>query len=149
MKSTFADRLKQTLYHAGVNQKTLSEKTGFSKAAISQYLSGKNTPPPERIKTIAKALGITVDSLIRVNGDPVKETAVTVPMNLKITVKLAARCLGKSDQFVTSGLQAGVLPFGVAVHGTGGKWNYFIQPEKFREFVGESRFNEFFGGLVW
>ena len=41
---TFAERLKYAMGEAGLNQSTLSERTGASKAAISQYLSGKNTP---------------------------------------------------------------------------------------------------------
>ena len=40
---TFSDRLKFAMAEAGLNQSALSEKTGASKAAISQYLSGKNT----------------------------------------------------------------------------------------------------------
>ena len=58
--------------------------------------------------------------------------------------KDAARCLGKSDQFVRIGLQRGLLPFGTAVPGTGSKWNYYIDPAKFRAYVGAERFNEFF-----
>lgn len=44
----------------------------------------------------------------------------------KISVKEAARCMGKSDQFVRIGLQRGLLPFGNAVPGTGNNWNYYI-----------------------
>lgn len=52
---------------------------------------------------------------------------------------------GKSDQFVRIGLQRGLLPFGNAVPGTGACWNYYINPTKFRDYVGADQFNSFFG----
>lgn len=72
---------------------------------------------------------------------PVKEPA---PSITRIGTRQAARCLGKSEQFVRIGLQRGLLPFGNAVPGTGNNWNYYINPVKFREYVGAERFNEFF-----
>ena len=55
------------------------------------------------------------------------------------------RCMGKSDQFVRIGLQRGLLPFRNAVPGTGACWNYYINPTKFRDYVGADQFNSFFG----
>lgn len=46
MNATFAERLKYAMEQANMSQSALSEKAGASKAAISQYLSGKNTPGP-------------------------------------------------------------------------------------------------------
>ena len=45
MNATFAERLKYAMEQANMSQSALSEKAGASKAAISQYLSGKNTRP--------------------------------------------------------------------------------------------------------
>ena len=42
--TTFAERLKYAMEQADLKQSALSEQAGISKAAISQYLSGKNTP---------------------------------------------------------------------------------------------------------
>ena len=42
--TTFAERLKNAMEQANMSQSALSEQAGASKAAISQYLSGKNTP---------------------------------------------------------------------------------------------------------
>lgn len=139
---TFAERLKFAMAEANLNQSTLSEKSGASKAAISQYLSGKNTPGPDRIKVLADITGTTFDFLMGYTEAPVKD--IPVP-NKRITVKDAARCLGKSDQFVRIGLQRGLLPFGNAVPGTGENWNYYINPSKFRDYVGAEAFNSFFG----
>ena len=41
--TTFAERLKNAMEQANMSQSALSEQAGASKAAISQYLSGKNT----------------------------------------------------------------------------------------------------------
>lgn len=142
MNATFVERLKYAMEQADLKQSALSELTGISKAAISQYLSGKNTPSLERIKVLADATGVTFDFLMGHGAAPLKEVPPSVK---KISVKEAARCMGKSDQFVRIGLQRGLLPFGNAVPGTGSKWIYYINPAKFREYVGAEAFNTFFG----
>ena len=80
------------------------------------------------------------DYLMGYGAAPVAEPPIK-----KISVKEAARCMGKSDQFVRIGLQRGLLPFGNAVPGTGACWNYYINPTKFRDYVGADQFNSFFG----
>lgn len=140
--NTFAERLKYAMEQADMSQSALSEKAGASKAAISQYLSGKNTPSVNKIKALADATGVTFDFLMGHGAAPLKEVPPSVK---KISVKEAARCMGKSDQFVRIGLQRGLLPFGNAVPGTGSKWIYYINPTKFREYVGAEAFNSFFG----
>lgn len=64
MTTTFAERLKNAMEQANVSQSDLSRRTGASKAAISQYLSGKNTPNMDRIAALANATGVTLDYLI-------------------------------------------------------------------------------------
>ena len=121
--NTFAERLKYAMEQADLKQSALSEQAGISKAAISQYLSGKNTPNQERIKALADVTGVTFDFLMGYGAAPVTDAPPPVK---KISVKEAARCMGKSDQFVRIGLQRGLLPFGNAVPGTGNNWNYYI-----------------------
>ena len=140
--TTFAERLKNAMEQANMSQSALSEQAGASKAAISQYLSGKNTPGPARIKALADATGVSFDYLMGYGAAPAKEQKVSVK---KITTADAARCLGKSKQFVRIGLQRGLLPFGNAVPGVGGSYNYYINPAKFREYVGAEQFDAFFG----
>ena len=53
-----------------------------------------------------------------------------------MTVKEAARLLGKSEQFVCIGLQKGILPFGYAVK-MSSKWTYHISDYKIYEYVGK------------
>lgn len=66
MNTTFAERLKNAMEQADMSQAELSLQSGASKAAISQYLSGKNTPGPERVKALADATGTTFDFLMGV-----------------------------------------------------------------------------------
>ena len=53
----------------------------------------------------------------------------------KITVQKAAAVMQKSQQFVRIGLQHGNLPFGTAVKANK-RWNYYISPKLFYEYVG-------------
>lgn len=52
-----------------------------------------------------------------------------------MTIKEAAKRMGKSQPFVRAGLRLGCFPFGTAIK-TSTKWNYYISPEKFNEYVG-------------
>ncbi|MDD3020914.1 MAG: helix-turn-helix transcriptional regulator [Alphaproteobacteria bacterium] len=143
MQPTFAERLKTAMEQAHINQSDLSARTGFSKAAISQYLSGKNTPASSRITAMADVLNVSPDYLKGYDVPAPNPNAVTMG-NIKITMKQTARCLRKSEAFVKDGLARGILPFGNAVQGTGNRLNYFINPVKLREYVGADRFDAFF-----
>lgn len=138
-ETIFAARLRAAMERAGLKQTELAQQVGASKAAVSQYLSGKNIPGIERMQAIADATGVSFEYLV-VPHAPAAESPLK-----KITVRAAAQCLGKSDQFVRVGLQRGLLPFGNAVPGSGRSWNYYINPAKFREFVGPEQFEAFFG----
>lgn len=52
-----------------------------------------------------------------------------------ITVKTAAAIMGKSQQFIRSGLQANILPIGMAVK-MSSQWTYFINPKQFYDYLG-------------
>lgn len=52
-----------------------------------------------------------------------------------LTVKQAAKILGKSEQFIRVGLQLGIFPFGSAVK-LSTKWTYYISPTKLYEYAG-------------
>ena len=139
---TFAKRLKYAMDQAGLKQAGLAEKSGAPRSAISQYLSGRNIPGPERMRALAEATSVSLGFLI---GEEKPPTGTEPPPVKKISTAAAARCLGKSNSFVRIGLQRGSLPFGSAVPGTGDKFNYYISPIRFRDYVGAERFDEFFG----
>ena len=56
---TFASRLQQALRLRRMKQVELCEAAGVPKSAMSQYLSGGFEPKPERLASMAKALGIS------------------------------------------------------------------------------------------
>ena len=55
--------LKRLMKERKITVTVLADKTGCSKAAISQYANGINTPSYERLKAIAEALNVTVEEL--------------------------------------------------------------------------------------
>lgn len=59
----------------------------------------------------------------------------------QISIKQAAEIMGKCQQFVRVGLQRGLLPFGTAVM-VATRWNYYISPKLFYEYVGEPKEKE-------
>lgn len=66
---TTAARLKKALEMRNMRQIDLSEKTGISKASISQYLSGDVTPKQDKIHLMAKALAVPEIWLAGWDGD--------------------------------------------------------------------------------
>ena len=54
-----AERLREAMATAGVNQTDLAESTGLSNSSISRYLSGQMEPKPKAIALLARALNVT------------------------------------------------------------------------------------------
>lgn len=139
---TFAERLRFAMAEADMKQIELSQKSSAPRSAISQYLSGKMIPSEDRIHILADVTGVSFDFLCG-REDPPREVR-PIPTK-KISVKDAARCMGKSSQFIRIGLQRGKLPFGSAVPTTDTRWDYYINPFRFREYVGADQFDAYFG----
>nr|WP_303244022.1 hypothetical protein [uncultured Cellulosilyticum sp.] len=61
----------------------------------------------------------------------------------QITVNDAARIMGKAPHFIRLCLRDGTLPFGIARKAEdSSRWNYYISPKLFFEYVGECEVNE-------
>lgn len=58
------DRIRECRESKGLSKTDLSEKTGLTIAAISQFESGERAPSMESLKKLADALEISVDYLI-------------------------------------------------------------------------------------
>lgn len=138
--TTFAERLKNAMDQANQSQSALSEQPGLPRPLSANTFPGRTPPALTVSRPLPDATGVSFDYLMGYGAAPVAEPPIK-----KISVKEAARCMGKSDQFVRIGLQRGLLPFGNAVPGTGACWNYYINPTKFRDYVGADQFNSFFG----
>lgn len=130
--SSFADRLQNAMFEKRMSQTELSELTGFSKASISQYLSGKNEPKFEKIQIIAEVVGVDANWLNSGSGSMTETSQIPE----KITIDQAAKLMGKSRDFVRVGLQLGILPFGSAVK-LSSRWTYYINPKRFYQYIGE------------
>lgn len=141
--TAFARRLREAMDQAMVTQAELAAKTGVSRPAISQYLAGKNTPQPARVKVLAEALGVDEDFFAAPAAQEPPEWRPD-----RISTRAAAQCMGKAENFIRIGLQRGLLPFGSAVPTSSvGKprYSYYISPDRFRDYVGPSQFDQFFG----
>ena len=57
--------LKKTMASKGIEVEELAEKTGLSKAMLWNYGSGRRNPTPETLCSIADALDVSLDMLIR------------------------------------------------------------------------------------
>lgn len=126
----FAELLRKAMFELHLNQVKVSELTGTSRAAISQYLSGKNEPSKQKKMEMAVALGLPEDYFFQL--DPKPEIAADGVFN--VPVKLVAKLMKKSDEWVRQGLRDGVFPWGYAVKLS--KWSYFINSKKFTEYTG-------------
>ncbi len=74
----FRERLMEAMARAGLRATDLSQKTGLSKARISQYVNGKYIPKSDAILALAAALG--VDPLWLMGDAPASgQVAETIP----------------------------------------------------------------------
>ena len=73
-------------------------------------------------------------------------------MKNKITMSVddAAKIIHKNPHSVRLGLQQGVFPFGVAIHGETGRWNYSVIAAKVYEYAGitEEEAEKILGGGI-
>ena len=57
--SVTGERMKQIMKLRGITQAEISKRTGIPKSAVSQYLSDRFKPKPERLRQIAAVLETT------------------------------------------------------------------------------------------
>src|SRR5262245_42475891 len=57
---TFADRLKDLRETAGISQYELAKRSGLSRQALSNLELGNREPTWETVRTLARALGVSV-----------------------------------------------------------------------------------------
>jgi len=60
----FAMRLKQLREARGLTQEELAKKAGVSRAYLARLEMGRHDPPLSRLRTLAKALRVTVGTLV-------------------------------------------------------------------------------------
>lgn len=62
--ATTRERLYEAMAYNGIRPIDLSEKSGLTRGAISQYLSGKVTPKQDKIFILAQALNVSASWLM-------------------------------------------------------------------------------------
>ena len=79
----FKDRLTEAMKLRGIRASELAQRTGLSKARISQYVNGKFVPKSDAILLIAEALGVSELWLLGktsdMNPSPDTPTEETIP----------------------------------------------------------------------
>jgi transcriptional regulator with XRE-family HTH domain len=131
---TFGEKLKNAMQELGINQRQVCGLTGKSRASISQYLSGKQTPPDDVQSKIAIALGLAPDYFwespttqrVELHGEVIK----------RLLPEDAAKLMGMEKRTIRLGLQQGVFPWGYAIQTSENRWTYFINARRFSEIEG-------------
>lgn len=68
VEQSFNSMFKELRKRTGLNQKQFGKKVGVSGQSVSEWETGKSRPDSDRLPTVARVLGITVDELL--NGKP-------------------------------------------------------------------------------
>ena len=121
---TFGQKLKTVMQERDLTTKQVCDLCEISPQSLSQYLNGHNEPSSARMTRMGEALGVDFEAIVPEQ----LETGQT------LTVDQAAKLMGKSREFVMTGLQDGVFPWGYAVKM--GRWSYWISRVKFEELTG-------------
>ncbi|OUQ16097.1 hypothetical protein B5E84_13025 [Lachnoclostridium sp. An14] len=62
-------KLQIAMANACLSMDELAKKAGISRISLTQYSSGNTNPRTKTLGKIAKALGVSVESLIDMEGD--------------------------------------------------------------------------------
>ena len=113
----FNEQLKKAMQDKGITQAELCKKTGITKSAMSQYLTGAFKPKQKRTYLLAKALNVSEAWLMGMEDAEMerRDASATTPevTDIKQTQLLSnfnqlndtgkTRLLEYSDDLVTSG----------------------------------------------
>lgn len=66
-KELFTTKIRKTMRVKHFTQSDMQQLTGIPQTTLSNYLSGKTMPPIDKLRLIARALGVSVNELIEFN----------------------------------------------------------------------------------
>lgn len=122
---TFAEKLREIMKEQNISQSDLSRLTGIGRSSISQYLSDRNIPTPQRQEEIAVALNLSEDYFTA------EENAVKARISRakvkRLTLTQAARIMGMSKETLGTAIEEGKYSWGQVLSGKGKKKIYYIQ----------------------
>lgn len=123
----FSDELIKVMEEKGLSTSDLSRMTGISKASISQYRNGKNSPSAKRVALLENVLGVKFG-----HAELEKPNPPQSKVN-RISVRQAAKIMDISEQALRIGIQQGVFPWAYGVRTSEKRWVYIINADKLRE----------------
>ena len=71
---TFGEKLKEARKKIGLSQEQFAEKLNISRSAVAKWESDIGIPDVSNLKSIAKLLNVSIDSLLDVETDTITET---------------------------------------------------------------------------
>lgn len=130
-------RIKRIMDERGMVQGDLAKAMSWSPMTASRVLSGARKIKDDELVDVAVALGVTPDALTAPCDDAaVYEPVISRMRNSNLPIREAARLMGKDPQYVRVAIQRGMLPFGIAIKGTGDRYSYYISRKQFEEYTG-------------
>lgn len=129
----FSEKLKKLMSERRITQVELADKSGLTKASISQYVNGKNKPKTKAIKAIAAALEVPEGYLADDYAEPI---TVKERLPMRLTPSQAGKLMGVGAEMIRINLQNGKLPFGYAMRGKGSRFTYSINTKQFMRYTG-------------
>ncbi len=78
IQNIIALNIRNKLHERNMTQKTLSELTGITRSTLARILSNESDPSLEQGILIAKALGVSLDSLAGIAVDSAESTPMEV-----------------------------------------------------------------------
>lgn len=78
IQNIIALNIRNMLHERNMTQKTLSELTGITRSTLARILSDESDPSLEQGILIAKALGVSLDSLAGIAAESTESTPVEV-----------------------------------------------------------------------
>lgn len=130
-------RIKQVMDERGMAQGDLAKAMMWSPMTASRTLSGARKLKDDELIKVAIALGVAPDALTEPCEDATEyEPVISRMKSSNLPVKEAARLMGKDAQYVRIAIQRGMLPFGIAIKGTGERYSYYISRKQFQEYTG-------------
>ena len=102
---TFAEKLREVMKEQNISQSDLSRLTKIGRSSISQYLSDRNIPTPQRQEEIAVALKLPEDYFTA--EENVVKACISRAKVKRLTLTQAARIMGMSKETLGTAIEEG------------------------------------------
>ena len=129
-------RIGQLMSQNGMLQSDLAAAMRWSPMTASRVVNGTRAVKDDELVKLAVALRVTPDQLVAPCDDASAHAAADELQGCNMSVREAAKLMGKDPQYIRIAIQKGLVPFGFALKGTGSKFVYYISRKQFEEYTG-------------